>query len=220
MKKRQLIVLIILLFITTIFVFMQNDTMLIRKSIDLNEALHQVPSYTLLRDTVTENRIINTLRLDDVSQKRFVREDEVIDLYVGYYFSVDKLSAPHSPLVCIPGHGWVLEGLAETNHSFNGYKLNYAEVIANKGNTQTLHVYWFQAYDKSAPNMHINIYNALVNVITGKSPETAFIRISIPVKQGDRTKALKTALDFIQKFYPTFMDYVNDRQHIIGEKLH
>ncbi len=212
MKNRQLIVLITLLFITAIFVFTKNDSIKIKKSIRLNEALHNVPGYRLLGDAVTENWLIEKLRLDDVTQKRFVKDGEVIDLYVGYYFSADKLSASHSPLVCMPGKGVVLEGLTEKEYSFNSYQLKYAAVAAVNDETQSFIVYWFQSYDKSAPNMHTNIYNALANIIRGKSPETAFIRIIIPIREGDRSRALKAALDFVEKFYPIFMVYVDDRQ--------
>ncbi len=212
MKNRQLIVIITLLLTATIFVFTQKDIISTSKSISLNEALNNVQDYKLLGDTVTENWVIDTLRLDDVSQKKFVKGGERIDLYVGYYLSIDKLSAAHSPLVCIPGNGWVLDDLMEKEHSFNGYQLKYAEVTAEKNQSQSLIVYWFQAYDKSAPNMYINIYHALVNLMTGEPPETAFIRTIVPIREGDRVKARETALDFVERFYPAFMDYVNDRQ--------
>ncbi len=212
MKNKQLIVLITLLSITAIFVFPKNNTILIKKSIHLDEAINNIPGFRLLEDTVLEKRIFDTLRLDDVTWKKFERDGEVIDLYVGYYFFIDKLSASHSPLVCMPGSGWVLNGLMEKEYSFNSYQVKYAEVTAVNGNQKSLITYWFQAYDKPAPNMYINIYHALVNVITGKSPETAFIRIIIPIKEGNRIKAQKTTQDLIKEFYPVFMGYVSDRQ--------
>ena len=210
MKNRQMIILMAIMLAAAIFVFVQKKSVPITKSTNLNTAIHNIPDYRLLEDTVTETWLIDALRLDDVSQKKFVREGKVVDLYVGYYFSIDKLSAAHSPLVCVPGNGWVLEGLEEKEHDFNGNQLKYAEVAAGKGESQILILYWFQAYDKSAPNMYINIYHALLNVITGNPGETAFVRTSVLIKDGDREEAHKTALDFVEKFYPTFIGYVKD----------
>lgn len=212
MKNGQLIVLISLFCVTAIFAFPKNDSTPIKKTIRLDEAIQNVPDYMLLANIETEDWLIEKLRLDDVTWKKFERDGEVIDLYVGYYFPIDKLSASHSPLVCMPGGGWVLEDLVEKAYSFNNYHLKYAEVTAGNNKNKSLITYWFQAYDKSAPNMYINIYNALVNVIKGKPPETAFIRITIPIRGGNRVKANKLTLDFIKEFYPIFMDYVDDRQ--------
>ncbi len=209
-KDRQLLILIFILLVTGFLAYQYDDSTVIKKSKGLQDILYAVKGYEKIEEVLVADYLIDTLKLDDISQKRYWQDGKPIDLYAGYYFSIDKLSAAHSPLVCMPGQGWVLKNLQEKSLSFAGHTVNYAEVIAQQGEIELFVMYWFQAYDKSAPNMYINIYNALLNAIQKRPPEHAFVRISVPVNSGQEIKAEQRGIDFVKRFYPIFLDYIKE----------
>ncbi len=68
---------------------------------------------------------------------------------------------------------------------------------------------WYQAYEKTVPEAYKNKFNALLNKLTGKKQEHAFIRISVPIGEAGPEKARNVGKDFIAAFYPVFLTYVN-----------
>lgn len=209
-KNKQLIILVAILVVTGFISIHLKGEDRVEKSVSLSTVLDSIPEYKRVENIVVPTDIITALRLDDVAQKRYFKDNFQLDLYIGYYFSTEKISAAHSPLVCMPGQGWVLQGLEETSHQFaSGGKVDFAKVIAQQGEIRFLTYYWFQAYDQTAPNMTLNIYNALKNIATGKPREHAFIRITIPVTDGiDEARAEGEVTRLIEQFYPVFLDYI------------
>lgn len=210
-KSKQLLILSLILLITG-FLANQNDVAkVVEKTKGLKYVLSAIEGYEKIEEVVVSDYLISALKLDDVSQQKYVKEGKVIELYAGYYFSIDKLSAAHSPLVCMPGQGWVLGNLTERSLSLGLHTINHAVVTASQGEQQILLMYWFQAYNKSAPNMYVNIYNALLNAFKAKPPEHAFVRVSIPLVGMSRTEAEIFGEDFIRRFYPAFIEYIKDQ---------
>jgi EpsI family protein len=74
---------------------------------------------------------------------------------------------------------------------------------------QELVMYWYQAHEKTVPEAYKNKLNALLNKLTGKKQEHAFIRISVPIGKSGPEEAGNVGKNFIAAFYPVFLTYVN-----------
>ncbi len=209
-KNKQLIFLVVILLVTSLLIYRNKDHLVAGKSIPLTEVLQLVEGYDALETVPAADWLVELLELDDTTQIKYEKNGTVLDLYVGYYFSIEKLSAAHSPLVCMPGQGWQLNKLVEKTALLSNHELNYAEVVAGHGEEQMLVMYWFQAYDKTSPNMSLNIYNALFNVFERKPSEHSFIRVLVPIKNMDKERAHSIGMEFITAFYPVFLSYVKD----------
>ncbi len=208
-KEKQLIILAGLLLLTGILAYWSSDSVKVTKPVNLQATFGPVQGYNGAAFTPLDAQTASFLELDDYTQTRYAKNGKVVSLYIGYYFSLDKVSAAHSPLVCFPGQGWKLN--QPTNHrlTVQQNEIQYTEVIASREGHQELIMFWYQAHEKTAPEVYKNKFNTLVNKITSKKQEHAFVRVSVPVGESGPEDAEKIGKDFIAAFYPTFLSYIN-----------
>ncbi len=208
-KEKQLSILAGLLLLTGVLVYWTTNPVKVTKPIGLQAALGPVSSYTVTKATPLDDHTFSFLDLDDYTQTRYAQNGQSVDLYIGYYFSLDKVSAAHSPLVCFPGQGWTIKEPATRQLSVNQHEIHYAQIIATLEEHQELVIFWYQAHEKTVPEAYKSKLNALANKITGKKQDHAFVRVSVPIGKAGPEEAEKAGRDFITAFYPTFLTYVN-----------
>lgn len=207
-KEKQLIILASLL-LTAILAYWSTNTVKVTKPVSLQTVLGPVKGYKVLQTSPLDDHVISFLELDDYTQTRYEKDGRALDLYIGYYFSLDKISAAHSPLVCFSGQGWAVSQPTEYRLTVNKNEIHYAEIIASREERQELVMYWYQAHEKTVPEAYKNKFNALLNKLTRKKQEHAFIRISVPIGESGPEQSRNIGKDFIAAFYPVFLTYVN-----------
>ena len=209
-KIRHIIVVITLLALACFGVYFKSDKSVAAKQVSRQSVLQNIQGYTFLGQEPIEENIISVLELDDYTNATYRKDGHTIGLYIGYYFLQEKVSAPHSPLVCLPGSGWQL-GIQKKSHLLvDSHDINYEQFIARKGSQKSLVMYWFQAHEKTSPGVFKNKINATINLLTGKKEEHAFVRVTIPLAGMTQDEARDIGEDFTKQFYPVFLDYIND----------
>jgi EpsI family protein len=217
-KTIQIINLILLLLMASFLVFRSTEFVKVIKPLSLQKVLGPVEGYRFLANTPLEDNIISFLELDDYTQARYEKNNDIVNLYIGYYNSLDKVSAAHSPLVCFPGQGWAIDQTTEHNIDIGEETINYAEMLASLGEHKELVLYWYQANNKTVPIVYKNKINAVVNKLMGQSEEQAFVRITVPIASvGSEAveQARTVGKDFITAFYPVFQNYIQNTSSII-----
>jgi EpsI family protein len=159
--------------------------------------------------------IVEELALDDHLHRIYQSGDDTLLLYIGYYHTSEKIGASHDPLVCFPGQGWHLtqkESNALTIEQDAELKVTYASMVAQSGNRRELIVYWFQALDTTSPNTFLQKVKLLKATLLHQGGDNAFVRISLPLKNGSARETKMLAADFIRAFYPQFLAYIMKNQ--------
>ncbi len=217
-KNEQLIYLSILLLVASVLVYRTSAPVKVAKPILLQALLGPVDGYRLVENSPLDEDTVRFLDLDDYTQASYEKNGGIVSLYIGYYNNLGKISAAHSPLVCFPGQGWTVANPTEGRVTVGNNEIDYAEMTASLGEQQELVLYWYQAYDKTVPTVYRNKINAVINRMTGKSQEHAFVRIAVPfVTTGkfNKEEARNLGKDFISAFYPTFLSYLNSVPRIV-----
>lgn len=208
-KRHQIITVIVLLAVACIPVYWPEPAEDHQNVYSLREALIQPGDYVVEQQMGLSDVIVDTLELDDYVQNRYLKVGgRDVELYIGYYYSLAKLSAAHSPLVCFPGQGWEVSDTSANTIEVGGSCVNYVEMTASIQDHKTLVMYWFQAADKTATQIYRNKINALLNKLTGKDHGHAFVRVSISMTKDDIEAARTAGRDFIRQFYPDFLEYI------------
>jgi len=216
-KKRKLIFLGVLLVIGAVVVHWQRGGSAGIKQETLADYLMNVPGYTSTGHVPLDEGVVKFLDLDDYLQSTYRQAGisdpmEAVSLYIGYYNSLAKISAAHSPLVCFPGQGWTIDMPSENEIDIAGRRIKYSEIIAKLHDTRLLVIFWYQAGDQTEAEVYKNKLNAVKNRFTGKSEEHAFVRITAPLVGDSIDEARTRAFAFLKAFYPLFLDYVNSPQ--------
>ena len=182
------------------------------KGVSLSQYLGEVGSWSSFKRVAKmDGNIQGALATDDSLFTTYKRGDRELDVYIGYYFTSDKIGKPHSPLVCFPGQGWSTSNekkrtliLGEKDQVL----LHVNSIIVQKGENRQLILFWFQAYDRSCANTFSQKIVALWNRIRHGREDNAFIRVSIACDNEDIETSLAEASEFLEVFYPAFLRYV------------
>ena len=207
----KIILVIIVLILTSIFAYRNPNRSLAEKGKHLSHAIINLDKWLEIKDIRLDDSVIKALKLDDYLYRIYKRENDTVSLYIGYYRSEDKIGEAHDPLVCFPGQGWVITDQRIGSIDLDGQKhrtIRFSSFIAQMGDENEFVIYWFQSYDKSSPDTFTQKINSILHRFRDKAGDNAFIRISIPMKGKTVTDCLRVGHEFMNSFYPRFLDFV------------
>jgi EpsI family protein len=207
----KFLILLIILALPSVIVYSKIDSKEIIKAEKLENAIQNLNQWKSEQEIDIEVRIKKLLQLDDYYFASYSNGANSVTLFVGYYFSKKKLGAAHDPLVCFPGQGWKLSAINTSSYSLQKnptYNIKYKSMVADLGTTRTYVLYWFQAYDTAHPTTYKQKYSLFWKKLKGIKGENAFVRITVPMEMIAKKEAHEIAVNFIESFYPSFMDYI------------
>ena len=216
-KIIQSCILIFILLITGFLAYKTPVSVEAQKTKDLKTLLGPVEGYVTTYESPLDKDILRFLELDDYTSINYKKAGASIGLYIGYYNSLDKVSAAHSPLICFPGQGWAVDQPLVRRLNVGDHSINYAEMVATLEGTQELVLYWYQAHESTSAAAFQNKINAMINRVSKNEQEHAFVRVTVPFVLSEKEKARQVAIKFIQAFYPKFLSYINDKGTKIGK---
>ena len=210
-KSGKLIVLIVIFLITCLAAHFSPRQVKRLGQVPLNDYLKNINGYQVNGSVALEPEIFKFLDLDDYTFTSYRNNVGKIELYVGYYYSANKISAAHSPLACFPGQGWkITQPIIRSLFIDDGREVHYAELIASQEGRKELVFYWYQAHHATTPHIFLNKINTLYNKIMNDQEDHAFVRVSVSFADTTEEKARVQGIEFIKAFYPVFSEF-NDK---------
>jgi len=209
--NRKLLVLSILFLLTCVFLYTRSSTEHISKP-PIKTYFEHIDGYKILRHVEMEESVLSLLKLDDYLYTDYLGENGKITLYIGYYYTADKASAAHSPLICYPSQGWEIEEqIPDLEMSVPPSVIHYNEIITSLSKQKELVLYWFQAHHDTNTVPFRNKTNVAYNKLVNKGEQHAFVRVSVPFGTVSDNQVKQDALDFIKAFYPQFISFVDEK---------
>jgi len=212
--KTKLIILIICFGLTSILIYDDPYPEKKHKTAPLSQALLIIPGWHMIKSTSLDPKVTEVLKLDDYLNATYYDGKKSVGLYVGYYLTTKKVGAAHDPMVCFPGQGWQISNSDSSKLKINvdasGF-LSYSTIIGELNNQKMFILYWFQSWDRSNPGTVSQKIWSFLNRLLNKGEDNAFVRITIDLNDTTNQEAKKTALKFMQSFYPVFIDYLKQK---------
>lgn len=177
----------------------------------LRQAFARIGDSDSAHDFPMDVGIVQELKLDDYLFKSYVRDKGLVNLYIGYYRTAKKVGAAHDPLVCFTGQGWQIINRDRGDYVLArdpNLKISYSSMIAEHQGERELVVYWFQANTKATATTLSQKVAIVLDKLSGKSEDNAFVRISAPIKDETLEIVRKRVFDFMEDFYPGFYRFV------------
>ena len=207
--RGKLILLLLCLGLTAVPVLRHSAAAVKGKTQHLETVLASIPGWEVIRRIPLDPQVVEDLKLDDYAFLSLSNGRDVVSLYVGYYFSADKVGAPHHPLVCFSGQGWQLSPV--TGDQLNlagGESLSFATMTASRDLEDVYLAYWFQAHDETAASPFMQKLRLARDRLLNGFEDSAFVRVSLPVGEKTPAQCRRLVEDFLQAFYPVFLTYV------------
>ncbi|MEK7775588.1 MAG: exosortase C-terminal domain/associated protein EpsI [Candidatus Zixiibacteriota bacterium] len=122
-------------------------------------------------------------------------------LFVAYFSSQEYGSQIHSPKHCLPGGGWKLDKVEPFQMALpDGAFINMYRLTILKGEMKELMFYWFETRSGSITNEFQLKWDLMKNSILLRPTDAAFVRLTVPVLDGDINSATKAAINFFATF--------------------
>ncbi len=155
------------------------------------------------QDRFDERVLAVLLPSDYLSRGYRNTEGDRVSLYIGYHDGGPDSGPIHSPKQCLPGSGW--NRLHAQSHELvtpAGDKLSYVSAVYQKDVEKQMFLYWFQVRDEMLTNEYALKFSMLRNSVTSNRRDSAFVRISLPVIDGDEEGARAVGEQFARDFMP------------------
>lgn len=212
-SETKLIILIVLFLVTSFFVYnTTSHPVLSEKKQPLKDFLADIDGYKTAHNIPMEEDIYKFLNLDDYVFTNYIGSEGKVTLFIGYYYSANKISAAHSPLSCFPGQGWTINEPSRHHLNVGNHEIDYAEIIATLSEQKELVLYWYQSHLNTTPHVFKNKMTTMHNKFMHKEEQHAFVRVSIPFADTNYAQAQKAGTNFIKTFYPKFINFIEDKQ--------
>jgi exosortase D (VPLPA-CTERM-specific) len=153
---------------------------------------------------------IKALGFDDYILSDYIRPGgKPVNLYVAYYSSQRNGYTPHSPLVCIPGGGWLITNLQQATYKGFGYDLPFNRMIIQQDAAKELVYYWYNERGRPIANEYWAKWYLLSDAIIKNRTDGALIRLMTDIlpdeSQQDADRRLQS---FMQEIVPTLGAYL------------
>lgn len=158
-----------------------------------------------------EPEVLDILRPDDYFLGSYSdRQSNPIDLYMVYYAEQHDGSALHSPRVCIPGGGWVIEDESVIDFKLRGAQSTQAvnRVVIRKGEFTQLVYYWIDQMGVTFTNEYVARASLLKSAVLQNRSDGALVRVNVLVENDDFEKADKQLQTFIGGLSVYLKDYL------------
>lgn len=145
----------------------------------------------------------DVLKADTTTLRLYHSSDVTgIWLFISYFKSQKYGSQIHSPKHCLPGGGWRIEKLEEFDLPLpDGTTKNINRLTITEGKRVELMFYWFETRGGSLTDEFAVKWDLAANSLAFIPTDAAFVRLNIPVQNGDINRTTELAVEFFNIFF-------------------
>ena len=213
-SNRKIITVVVIFLLASAFIYGKPESGPSIKKRSLNEALLDVDGWKAGPHLPFDQKVVDSLALDDYLNRMFVKDDESVALYIGYYLTSKKVGAAHDPLVCFPGQGWVISARDSTTIKIGegtDPAVSCSTMRVERGaEDKQIILYWFQAHEITNSNTLSQKMTAIMQKFTGGGEDNAFVRLTCSTANKSESECIETMQEFTRAFYPVFLEYIRE----------
>jgi exosortase D (VPLPA-CTERM-specific) len=153
---------------------------------------------------------VQYLGLDDYILSDYSKPNgRPVNFYVAYYNSQRNGYTPHSPLVCIPGDGWLITHARRTTYTGLDGTLPLNRLIIARNGVKELVYYWYDERGRQVANEYWAKWYLLVDAITENRTDGALIRVMTAIYPGEsEPDADRRLRSFMHDVVPSLAAYL------------
>ncbi len=154
--------------------------------------------------------VLATLAVDDHLIANYTRGGEPwVNFYSAYYDSQSSGASSHSPRTCIPGGGWAMSTITDTEIRTPDGALRVNRAIIQKGEQRQLVYYWFNQRGRSLTDELSVKWFILQDALLRDRTDGALIRLVTPMLPNENeTQADRRLSGFLNLVEPKLAAYV------------
>jgi EpsI family protein len=148
------------------------------------------------------------MRADDYVARAYVKGDEQVDAFVGYYASQRQGASIHSPMNCLPAAGW--QPLSSSRLSIDAGEsgvIDASRYVIQKGLDRQLVVYWYQSHGRTLAGEYASKVYLVLDSIRLRRSDGALVRVIAPFDR-DEAAAERSVTAFVRALTPALVRHL------------
>ena len=130
-----------------------------------------------------------------------------INLFIAFFRSQRYGQAPHSPKNCLPGSGWEQISAERPAISVPGedHPIVINNFVTEHGEDKSVSLYWYQSHQRIIASEYAAKFWSVMDSKRYHRSDTANVRVTIPVNNGNIEAAAETGYGFIRAIFPALL---------------
>lgn len=204
----RLLTLLLLAEIVTFYAYPKAEKVLLSRP--LRDVPAQIASWRMVEEIPLETDVQELLKADDYLNRVYVDDHgQQVSLYVAFFKTQQTGVAPHSPMVCLPGNGWVPQAKGSIPLSVSGMKgaVYVNRYVVAKGDYKSVVLYWYQTHNRVIASEYAAKIFTVLDSIQYRRSDTSLVRVVVPAI-GSTERADKVAVSFAETIFNPLREYL------------
>ena len=170
-----------------------------------------IGSWNGAKDYPIEPEILDVLRADDTLDRLYIdtAARRGVILFIAFFKTQRYGQSPHSPKNCLPGAGWEpIPGMSSRpalREPGEDRPIVINKYVTAHGDEESVTLYWYQSHGRVIASEFAAKFWSIVDSIRYHRSDTAIVKITVPVNNGDIETATRTGYDFIRAMFPALL---------------
>jgi exosortase D (VPLPA-CTERM-specific) len=164
------------------------------------------------RASLLEPQVEHALGLEDYILADYSRPNTIpVNFYVAYYATQRNGFTPHSPIVCIPGGGWLITKFDRTNFKDDESNIAFPfnRAIIERDSKKELVYYWFVQRGRRVANEYWSKWYLFTDALLKNRTDGALVRLTTPISAAESEHDADRRLQsFIHELAPKLSQYL------------
>jgi EpsI family protein len=162
-------------------------------------------------EQVLEQGVVEYLRPDRylIRDYRMVNRAAAANLFIAYFKSTESGYGPHSPRVCLPGSGWLVQDSRSLNLAVPGRPdgIPVNQYYMEKSGQHILVLYWYQNTRRIWSNEGTSRLYLAPDLLRYHRSDASLVRVTLPLGEDwPREKAFQYSADFVRQLFPQLVE--------------
>jgi hypothetical protein len=197
----------------------------------LHEIPYKIGNWQSSGDEALDHNVTEYLRPDEyVLRDYFDRSSgATVNLFVAYFKSLQNAWGPHSPSICLPGAGWLIQSFTETSVDVSGNlpvkpvgnlpvrpvgnqavrpveNLPVNRYLLEKSGQRILVLYWYQNNRRIWADESEGKFRLLKDLARYRRSDISLVRLVMPIRQGGVNGEFDKSSDFAKAVFPILVE--------------
>lgn len=206
--RARLVTLLLLAEIVTFYAYPKAEKVPLSRP--LKEVPAEIASWRMVEEIPLETDVQELLKADEYLNRVYVNSHgQQVSLYVAFFKTQLTGVAPHSPMVCLPGNGWVPQAKGSIPLSVSGMKgaVNVNRYVVAKGDYKSVVLYWYQTHNRVIASEYAAKVYTVLDSIQYRRSDTSLVRVVVPAV-GNTDGADKIAVAFAEAIFTPLREYL------------
>jgi EpsI family protein len=171
---------------------------------DLSAFPASIGSWEKLREDPIEPDVAAQLGADRLLNRSYVQATGAVgNLFVAWFQSQrGGISQPHSPQVCLPGAGWIMEAASQLELNMGAGTISVNRMNVSKGQLRAVVLYWYRTPRRAMASEWAAKFWVVADGLRDQRTDTSLVRIVVWNTGESDDSATAKAVELARAAYP------------------